>query len=320
MNSQIANTQATYNKHIGDTNIAYEDAYQRNAVQKLINEKQIAERNANLGLTDSGLNRTQQTAAQLSYANQKGKIDLSRQSALDELNLKLTAAITTLENEKTSGIRDIKNNWKSYSETQAQNIYGTQLNSYTSQLKELSDQYVEAVKAENDAAAQVQKAAISATTGTKAINILNTKNSTLGSLQGSFADNGITSIHNGDGSTTYTDKITGISVRMDAGINPFTGQNNLTENTLTARSAQKYGTFSNGYQPKGILGYGELSVAEKNSDGTALCYEINGRNCTIWKAKDKKGSNHYFIWDGNNNEYIEITSLQFEKAYTLFGS
>ena len=70
----------------------------------------------------------------------------------------------------------------------------------------------------------------------------------------------------------------------------FPFQNNLTENTLTARSAQKYGTFSNGYQPKGILGYGELSIAEKNSDGTALCYEMNGRNCTIWKAKDKKGS------------------------------
>ena len=84
---QITNTKAAYGKLIEDEKIAYEDQYQKNAVQKLINEQQIAEHNANLGLTDSGLNRTQQTAVQLSYANQKGDIDIARQSKLDELTL-----------------------------------------------------------------------------------------------------------------------------------------------------------------------------------------------------------------------------------------
>ena len=35
--SQIGNTKANYGKQIDDTKIAYEDAYQKNAVQKLIN-------------------------------------------------------------------------------------------------------------------------------------------------------------------------------------------------------------------------------------------------------------------------------------------
>ena len=106
--SQINSTQNYYDKQIGDTKTAYDSEYQKNAVQKLINEKKIAETNANLGLTDSGLNRTQQTAAQLSYANQKGKIDLARQSALDNLTLAMTDAITTTKSKGSVGKRHYK--------------------------------------------------------------------------------------------------------------------------------------------------------------------------------------------------------------------
>ena len=75
-----------YNAKIDETDSAYEDDYRENAVQKLINEREIAENMANLGLTDSGLNRTQQTAVQLSYANTKGKIDRQKQAAVDAGN------------------------------------------------------------------------------------------------------------------------------------------------------------------------------------------------------------------------------------------
>lgn len=149
--SQISTTQKYYDKQIGDAKIAYDSEYQKNAVQKLINEKQIAEKNANLGLTDSGLNRTQQTAAQLSYANQKGKIDLARQSALDNLTLAMTDAITTLQNQKATSARNITNKWNNYADTQAQNIYDTKYNGYV-------DMYNAQVKADAD----VQKAAIEA--------------------------------------------------------------------------------------------------------------------------------------------------------------
>ena len=98
----INSANDTYDKSVENTMAAYEGEYERNAVQKLINEKQIAERNANLGLIDSGLNRTQQTAAQLSYANQKGNIDIAKRQALDKLSGDLAAYVTDINNQRES--------------------------------------------------------------------------------------------------------------------------------------------------------------------------------------------------------------------------
>ncbi len=51
-----------YQKDIADVPKQYASGYDANAVQQRINERNVAERMANMGLTDSGLNRTQQTA------------------------------------------------------------------------------------------------------------------------------------------------------------------------------------------------------------------------------------------------------------------
>lgn len=268
--SQINNTQAFFDKKIADEKIAYDSEYQKNAVQKLINEKKIAETNANLGLMDSGLNRTQQTAAQLSYANQKGKIDLARQSALDNLTLAMTDAITTLQNEKASGIRDIENNWKSYSEKQAQNTYNTQLSSYAGQLGELGDQYVDAVKAEADAAAEVQKAQIAASAKAKE----NESKKILWYNTGTYDEYDNPIFRNSEGKTQA----------FGVGVNPYTG---------TRHRDAKYGTFSNGYQPDNIDG-----VKLKN---TGLTTNITGKNQTIWEANGKQ-----WVWRGDLNRYDEL--------------
>lgn len=72
--TQRRQTQDTYDRQIKDTNNSYEDMYRENAVQKLINEREIAEDMANSGLTDSGLNRTQQTAVQLPMPTARTKL------------------------------------------------------------------------------------------------------------------------------------------------------------------------------------------------------------------------------------------------------
>ena len=68
--------------------------------------------------------------------------------------------------------------------------------------------------------------------------------------------------------------------------------------------ANKYGTFSNGYQPKGISGHGVLS---KTGDSiTFKTQTLSGQKQTvtqnIWKAKD--GTKWY--WDGRYNKYIQV--------------
>lgn len=85
-----------YDTQIFETGRGYEDAYRENAVQKAINERQVAESMANMGLRDSGLNRTQQTAVQLGYANNNAAIDKAKRQAVDSLNLQKTRDLASL--------------------------------------------------------------------------------------------------------------------------------------------------------------------------------------------------------------------------------
>lgn len=68
--------------------------------------------------------------------------------------------------------------------------------------------------------------------------------------------------------------------------------------------ANKYGTFSNGYQPKGISGHGELSKTKDTI--TFKTKTLSGQSQTvtqnIWKAKD--GTKWY--WEGRQNKYIQV--------------
>lgn len=118
-------TTDTYNTSISNVNTSYADQYERNAVQKYINEKQIAEKNANLGLTNSGLNRTQQTAVQLSYANQRGKIDLEKQNAINTLEKELASAVATINQESDNAKLNIEQYYTQLNNANAQNMYNT---------------------------------------------------------------------------------------------------------------------------------------------------------------------------------------------------
>ena len=68
--------------------------------------------------------------------------------------------------------------------------------------------------------------------------------------------------------------------------------------------ANKYGTFSNGYQPKGISGHGELSKSGDTVTFNTKTLSGQGQTVTqnVWKAKD--GTRWY--WDGRYNKYIQM--------------
>ena len=261
--SQISSTQDYYDKQIEQKESEYADSYQKNAVQKLINEKQIAERNANLGLTDSGLNRTQQTAAQLSYANQKGKIDLARQSALDNLSFAMTDAITTLKNQKAASSRDITNKWNDYADTQAQNIYNTKYNGYV-------DMYN----------AQAEK---------------NKKPQKIYMFRGVSDENGKYLYYN-----TETEKIEEIPPQMNP---YTSDDNRIAYSAEYKDKDIGFFQLANGttgYQPRGLVSEGGKFIPFE-VDGRRLDYDLygNGKFNTIWLSP----SGHYWIWDDVNNSY-----------------
>lgn len=61
------------------------------------------------------------------------------------------------------------------------------------------------------------------------------------------------------------------------------------------KAIAQFGTFSNGYQPKGIIGYGEV-------DKTGLTISVNGKTQNVWQTPD--GTRWY--WDGSVREYKQM--------------
>ena len=355
MDSQITNTQNYYNKQIGDTKVQYESDYERNAVQKLINEKMIAEKNVNLGLHDSGLNRTQQSAVQLSYANQKGDIDLAKQSVLDELNMRLTDAVTTLQNEKASGIREIENSWDTYSTEQGTNAYNSKLQYYNDLIKSDTEALAAIEQAEIEAQAEIVKKQIEENArlekkqieenarlekerydtytnrstvsygngGTQNGNyILRTNNGLLSrDFYGSLKDNGVDTVYNYDKngkavSVTYTDNNSGKQTTIAYGKNPYTGHDNINGGSDAAKAVRSYGAYSNGYQPKGVYKNGVDYGKMVASVDKTNPEQTFGIAFNIFKTT--KNGTHYWVWDATINNYVEVVQARNNKGKTVW--
>lgn len=268
--TQKQQTQGTYNRQIQDTNNSYEDMYRENAVQRLINERKIAEDMAGLGLTDSGLNRTQQTAVQLSYANSKNKIDVNRQKAVDTLTASLADAVSRIDANKLAAAEKIRSSYESSWNSAAQSTYAKELEEQTKR--------VEAnIKAQKEQIAEQQKANY----------IIQTNGGTLRrSFTGSLKDNNVSVIYDKTNkTTTYIDNNSGKKTTVASSVNPYTGNDN-------SELIEEFGAFDNGYQPRGVRGHGKL-LRSVGKDA------INGNMQNIFEAADAS----LWIWDGSINEY-----------------
>ena len=67
----------------------YQYAYDKNAIQQAVNERQVADRMARMGLADSGLNRTQQTAINLQRSNADQAVAMQKNAQLGALQAAL---------------------------------------------------------------------------------------------------------------------------------------------------------------------------------------------------------------------------------------
>lgn len=132
---QTETTKKLYDGKIQDTEQSYEDLFRQNEVQKYINAREVAENNANLGLTDSGLNRTQQTAVQLSASNNEAKIQRARQGAVDSLTREMTTLLADIENNKYSAQTQIKSGYEQLASEEAVEGYKADLEAYNKQVE-----------------------------------------------------------------------------------------------------------------------------------------------------------------------------------------
>lgn len=181
----------SYNAQIQEAKSAYQNRIDENAVQRIINERQIAENMANLGLTDSGLNRTQQTATQLSYANNNTKINLARQKAVDSLAQAMTAKMAELDAGKLAAAEGIRSNYAQEARNQAVNVYNNEVTNETARQKAAYE--AEVKKYEANLKAQTEALKRNQTNFTTLLRDISSANLTdaqkLASLNAYFPDN-----------------------------------------------------------------------------------------------------------------------------------
>lgn len=258
-----------YNKQSDDTEVAYEDNYRENAVQKLINEREVAENMANLGLTDSGLNRTQQTAVQLSYANNKGQIDRQKQAQLDTIATNLAAELSSIEQTLLSDIAANDEKYNGYITNMANE-------GYSAAKQAEADIETARINAEADITKEAWRQSLN-----------NNSQNVLYTYQGATPDK--------TGYNNFIDS-NGKVRQFEIGINPYTGANNNKVYAAEKEAGVKFS--SNGYQPLGLASEGGNFDALK-VNGVTVKYNKYGKNQTIWISKTGK----YFYWNGEANSY-----------------
>ena len=99
-----------YNADVAETTESYESAFRENDIQVKLNERYLERKAAEMGLTDSGMNRTQMTANQISYANQKGALTAQKQKAIDTLAATMRSKITEVETKRDDSLAQVKSN------------------------------------------------------------------------------------------------------------------------------------------------------------------------------------------------------------------
>lgn len=273
--TQKQNVNSVYQQNVRDTVSSYEDALRSNETQKILNSRNIERRMAEMGLTDSGLNRTQQAAVQLSAANNAGAIQRDRQKAIDTLARAMASEISTIEANRAASEQGIRTDFENKSTQSAVDLYNADLQSAT-----------DIETAGIEAAAKKYEADVQATTE-RLKNEQAAKNKNNYFYTGVNDENGYLIYQNIDGDTR----------KVAEGYNP----NGYNSKAMYADEYQQKGTIkwaNNGYQPLGLFSEGgNFAIAEDSKgetityDGQQVYYTPNG---------------NFVVWNENTNKYDNI--------------
>lgn len=103
----IADIKDVYKAETYNANEAAEIAHRRNEMQRILNERHLERKAAEIGLTDSGKNLTQLTANQLSYGNQSAEINNNRQKTVDTLAAAMASKVADVNISRNASINAV---------------------------------------------------------------------------------------------------------------------------------------------------------------------------------------------------------------------
>lgn len=108
VDQNISNSVNKVQGEIDKLPTAYQSSFDANAIQQKINERQVAEQMANLGLTNSGLNRTQQTAIAVQRSNADAALRQQMNAATASLKQQIADIYASGETQKMQTAADAK--------------------------------------------------------------------------------------------------------------------------------------------------------------------------------------------------------------------
>jgi hypothetical protein len=312
--NQVKSINRDYDTLIFEQGKAYEDQYRENAVQKEINKRQVAEGMANLGLTDSGLNRTQQTAVQLSYGNNKANINRQRQSGIDSLNYSRRQALDTTEQNRLADNAQIEQGYAKKAAAYDENQKAEAKNMVLSFLKigaeppkdmialsGISDSELNGYR--NYYKKAIAAAAAKSTKTTKSKD--DESKEKIRTFGGSKNDN--------RNEVYYFYDENGKKYSFPKGTNPYTGK--PITGGYTAEELEHFGVW-NGYQPK-FVKYGGTNfgtVQKYATDNGTVQINHQGHMKTVWQT----GDGNLWVWDDNVGNYVrawdENGKIYFEES------
>lgn len=145
----------------------YQSAYDTNAIQQKINERQVAERMANLGLTDSGLNRTQQTAINIQRANADAALTQQKNAAINNLKEQIADVVASGELQKQQTAAESRYNLAQTNNTLYNNLMDNAESKAVSYANNWQEQQTAIEKERIQQQAAIEKAKIAAQGKTK---------------------------------------------------------------------------------------------------------------------------------------------------------
>ncbi len=105
---QYAATEKIYNEQIKQSDASFARTYDRANVQRIVNERYAKEIAANMGLSNSGYNLTQQTQIMLSYGNAVLETDMQKTAAANSIRQQLAGVKADIEAKKSQSAFDIQ--------------------------------------------------------------------------------------------------------------------------------------------------------------------------------------------------------------------
>lgn len=147
-----------YQTQVEQLPASYQELYDANAVQELVGRRKVRETMANMGLTDSGLNRTQQTALSIQRGNADAAARLEQQKKTQALQDQIAQLIAGGEAQKQQQAAAVYSGTGDWYNNLLANTYQTAVQQGTSAYNAELEAQAARYAAEQERAAAIEKA------------------------------------------------------------------------------------------------------------------------------------------------------------------